>query len=172
MTTQPSRGAALAAASGVLDPELPVLTLADLGVLRGVEEYADRAVVTLTPTYTGCPAMAEIRADVHRAVRAAGYAEVEVRTQLSPAWTTDDITEQGREKLAAAGIAPPGPVLLPFPRVGGSDTDFGADRALVITCPRCGSTRTQETSRFGPTACTSLWRCTACTEPFEHLKEL
>jgi ring-1,2-phenylacetyl-CoA epoxidase subunit PaaD len=153
-------GAAWAAAAAVLAPELPVLTLADLGVLRSVEEYDERVVVTITPTYLGCPALAEIRTDLHASIVAAGYAEVEIRTELAPPWSTDDITEEGRSKLAAAGIAPPGPaVAVPL------------GTPSLVACPQCGSMRTRETSRFGPTACISLWRCDACSEPFEHVKE-
>jgi ring-1,2-phenylacetyl-CoA epoxidase subunit PaaD len=155
---------ARAAAGAVLDPEVPVLTIADLGVLRDVTVDAGRRVtVTVTPTYSGCPAMDVIRHDVEDAVRAAGFAQVEVRTVLSPAWTTDWMTENGRRALADYGIAPPqqhrsstGPVLL----------------ALSVRCPQCGSPDTRELSRFGSTACKSMWACNACREPFDHFKAI
>lgn len=157
-------------AAGVVDPELPMLTLADLGILRDVEETAGGGVVvTITPTYSGCPAIGAIRADVSRALRSAGYAEVEVRTRLSPAWTTDWITEKGRRKLAEAGIAPPGPA--PAHRGGPVPLTLGPSRER-LSCPVCGSRDTVELSRFGATACRALWRCRTCREPFEHVKEL
>ncbi|HEY0453917.1 1,2-phenylacetyl-CoA epoxidase subunit PaaD [Actinophytocola sp.] len=160
---------ALEVASGVLDPELPVLTLADLGVLRSVEEHAGgRVVVTITPTYTGCPALEEMRADLRRRLRAAGYADVEVRTELSPAWTTDWISPAGRRKLLAHGIAPPGPV---GPRSGPVPLRLTPPVSRV-PCPRCGSMRTTELSRFSATACKALRRCESCREPFEHVKEI
>ncbi|MBZ6250866.1 phenylacetate-CoA oxygenase subunit PaaJ [Streptomyces olivaceus] len=154
-------------AESVPDPELPMLTLADLGVLRDVETRADGTVVaSLTPTYSGCPAMAEMRADVAARLRAAGYARVEIRTVLDPPWTSDWITESGRRKLAEHGIAPPGraprgpvPLLLSPTRP-------------AVPCPRCGSRETEETSRFAATSCKALWRCRACREPFEYVKEI
>jgi ring-1,2-phenylacetyl-CoA epoxidase subunit PaaD len=153
---------ASAAAGSVLDPEVPVLTIADLGVLRDVTVDADgRVTVTVTPTYSGCPAMDVIRRDVEGAVRAAGFVDVEVRTVLSPAWTTDWMTERGRQALADYGIAPPqrrssttGPILV----------------SLSIRCPQCGSRDTRELSRFGSTACKSMWACSSCLEPFDHFK--
>ena len=147
----------------VHDPEIPVITIEDLGILRDVtvEEQpdGDRVVVTITPTYSGCPAMQEIEADVRAAL--AGH-DVEVRTVLSPAWTTDWMTEDGRRKLEAYGIAPPerrpaGPVLV----------QLGPPR---LTCPQCGSTDTEELSRFGSTSCKSMWRCRSCREPFDHFR--
>ena len=150
------------AAAGVLDPEVPVLTIADLGVLRDVEVRDDgTAVVTITPTYSGCPAMDVIRRDVEDAVRSAGFAAVEVRTVLSPAWTTDWMTDEGRRALSAYGIAPPSP------RRGGP-----VALALSVRCPQCGSPRTRESSRFGSTACKSLWVCEECREPFDHFKAI
>jgi ring-1,2-phenylacetyl-CoA epoxidase subunit PaaD len=155
---------ARAAAAAVLDPELPVLSIADLGVLRDVAMADDGSVVvTITPTYSGCPAMDVIRRDVEAAVRAAGFHRVEVRTVLSPAWTTDWLTESGRRALQDYGIAPPsrrttstGPVAL----------------SLSVRCPQCGSPDTRESSRFGSTACKSLWVCNACSEPFDHMKAI
>ncbi|CBG75185.1 MULTISPECIES: 1,2-phenylacetyl-CoA epoxidase subunit PaaD [Streptomyces] len=154
-------------AEQVPDPELPMLTLADLGVLRDVELTEDGTVVaSLTPTYSGCPAMAEMRADVAARLSAAGYARVEIRTVLNPPWTTDWITDTGRRKLTEHGISPPGaaprgplPLLLSPTR-------------RSVACPLCGSADTEETSRFAATSCKSLWRCRACREPFEHVKEI
>ncbi len=156
-------------AETVTDPELPMLTLADLGVLRGVELGADETVVvTLTPTYSGCPAMAEMRSDVHRKLTAAGYPDVEVRTALHPPWSSDWITERGRRKLAEHGISPPGEA----PAGTGPVPLTLAPPPRRIACPRCGSAETEELSRFSATACKSLRRCAACAEPFEHLKEI
>lgn len=141
----------------VVDPELPMVTLADLGVLRSVDVEGDLVRVGITPTYSGCPAVAEMRADLMRVLEKAGF-HATVDLVLSPPWSTDDITAAGRAKLAAAGIAPPGPILLSL-------------SAPPVACPQCGADST-ETSRFGPTACTSLRQCRACGEPFEHLKAI
>jgi ring-1,2-phenylacetyl-CoA epoxidase subunit PaaD len=146
--------------AAVHDPELRAVTIEELGILRGVREEAGRVVVTITPTYSGCPAMDVIRADVAAALRSAGHPEAEVVTVLSPPWSTDDITDAGRAKLAAAGISPPGPAT---PR--GS-----VPLRLSVRCPLCGSPDTEEISRFGSTACKALWRCRACAEPFDHVK--
>jgi ring-1,2-phenylacetyl-CoA epoxidase subunit PaaD len=158
-------------AAQVPDPELPMLTLADLGVLREVAVAADGTVTaSLTPTYSGCPAMAEMRADVAARLYGAGFGRVEIRTVLDPPWTTDWITPQGRRKLSAYGISPPGPA----PRAaapGPVPLVLGGIRHAV-GCPHCGSADTEETSRFSATACKSLWRCRTCLEPFEHVKEL
>jgi ring-1,2-phenylacetyl-CoA epoxidase subunit PaaD len=152
-----------------MDPELPVLTLAELGVLRGVEVAKDgRVVVTITPTYSGCPALEEMRADLMASLNQAGYDDVEIRTVLSPAWTTDWITSDGRRKLAENGIAPPGPA----PRRHGPVPLNLTPPAATVACPRCGSVRTEELSRFSATACKALRRCMDCREPFEHMKEL
>ena len=149
------------AVARVVDPEIRVVTVEELGILRDVTvDSGGHTTVTITPTYTGCPALDVIRADVTAAARRAGATAVDVRTDLSPAWSTDDISTSGRAKLAAAGIAPPGPARRP-------------DQVLLqiaVRCPRCGSPATQELSRFGSTACKSLWRCTACAEPFDHIK--
>jgi ring-1,2-phenylacetyl-CoA epoxidase subunit PaaD len=160
---------ARAIAEAVTDPELPMLTLADLGILRDVQEEDGRVTVTITPTYTGCPAMDTMRDDLEHALAGAGYRQIEVRKVLQPRWTTDWITAEGRRKLAAAGLAPPGPV--PHPRPGPVPLVIGA-RPGPVRCPHCGSVETTETSRFGATACRALWRCRSCTEPFEHIKEL
>jgi len=156
-------------AASVTDPELPMLTLAELGVLRGVEVEEGTVVVTITPTYSGCPAMATMRADLLVALRRAGITRAQVRTVLHPAWTTDWITESGRRKLAEAGIAPPehgaasaqGPVPLTLSRP-----------VRRLSCPQCGSPDTVESSQFGATPCMSLHRCRACGEPFNHVKEI
>ncbi|MEW2490147.1 1,2-phenylacetyl-CoA epoxidase subunit PaaD [Streptomyces sp. NPDC048411] len=157
-------------AEQVPDPELPMLTLADLGVLRAVEVRPDGTVVAgLTPTYSGCPAMAEMRADVAARLRAAGFAQVEIRTVLDPPWTTDWITAEGRRKLAEAGIAPPGTA--PRRTGGPVPLELSVTRRTVA-CPRCGSSDTEETSRFAATSCKALWRCRSCLEPFEYVKEI
>lgn len=156
-------------AERVADPELPVLTLAELGVLRGVEERSDgRVVVAITPTYSGCPALDEMRSDLHARLAEAGYRDVEVRTVLSPAWTTDWISAEGRRKLAEHGIAPPGPV---GRRQGPVPLNLSPPK-VIVRCPRCGSASTTELSRFSSTACKALRRCEDCREPFEHMKEL
>ena len=152
---------ARAAAASVVDPEIPVLTIADLGVLRDVTERADGGVeVTITPTYSGCPAMNVIALDVQTALARAGFADARVRTVLAPAWTTDWMSDDGRRKLLDCGIAPPAP----------SASRRALFGAAVIACPRCGSTATDRISEFGSTSCKALWRCTACREPFDAFK--
>jgi len=153
----------------VVDPEMPMLTLEDLGVLRAVEVDGDRVTVTITPTYSGCPAIEVMRDDLRAELTAAGYAHVEVRTVLAPPWSTDWISEAGRRKLAEHGIAPPGRVA---PRPSGPIPLKLTAPSAAVRCPRCGSPATEEFSRFGPTACTALRRCPACREPFEHMKEI
>ncbi|MQA08383.1 MAG: phenylacetate-CoA oxygenase subunit PaaJ [Pseudonocardiaceae bacterium] len=160
---------ARAVAETVTDPELPMLTLADLGVLRDVSEVDDRVVVSITPTYTGCPAMEVMRADLDRALRDAGYRNVEIRTVLHPPWSTDWITDAGKRKLAEAGIAPPG--VAPA-RAGGPVPLTLGPSVHRVRCPRCGSPDTEEISRFSATACKALRRCRACQEPFEQFKEI
>jgi ring-1,2-phenylacetyl-CoA epoxidase subunit PaaD len=158
-------------ASRVTDPELPVVTLADLGILRDACETPDgTALVTITPTYSGCPAMAAIRSDLAARLRDEGYQRVEIRTVLSPPWTTDWITDEGRRKLAGHGIAPPGRA--PRGRPGPVPLTLGPTRSENVPCPRCGSGRTEEVSAFGSTACKALRRCLSCGEPFENVKEI
>ena len=149
-------------AASVLDPEVPVLTIEDLGILRDVTAGPDAVTVTITPTYSGCPAMDAIRQDIEAAFARAGRDVVRVETVLSPAWTTDWITEDGRRKLEEFGIAPPQP----------RSADGVVALTLSLRCPQCGSPDTRELSRFGSTACKSLWVCTACREPFDHFKSL
>jgi ring-1,2-phenylacetyl-CoA epoxidase subunit PaaD len=159
-----------AVAETVTDPELPLLTLADLGVLRDVRVERDGAVVVeITPTYTGCPAMGVMRADLVHALHGAGFDVVDVRTVLSPAWSTDWITAAGRRKLAEAGIAPPGPA--PDRPAGPVPLELGPPRRTA-NCPLCGSDDTEELSEFSATACKALRRCRSCREPFEHVKEI
>jgi ring-1,2-phenylacetyl-CoA epoxidase subunit PaaD len=161
---------AWAVAETVTDPELPVLTLADLGVLREVVAGQDGTVtVSITPTYSGCPALHAMRDDLVHALSDAGYQRVEVRVVLHPAWTTDRMSDSGRRKLAAAGIAPPGAVSAR--RAGPVPLTLTAPPRRVY-CPRCGSAETERLSDFSGTACKSLRRCRACREPFEHFKEL
>ncbi|WP_028930256.1 1,2-phenylacetyl-CoA epoxidase subunit PaaD [Pseudonocardia asaccharolytica] len=160
---------ARSAVAAVVDPEMPMLTLDDLGVVREVEVTGEAVTVTITPTYSGCPAVEVMRDDLRAALGAAGFARVEVRIVFAPPWSTDWISEEGRRKLAEHGIAPPD-------RVGPSRTGpvplTLTAPAATVRCPRCGSPATEELSRFGPTACTALRRCTGCREPFEHMKEL
>lgn len=154
-------------ASEVTDPELPMLTLADLGVLRKIKQADDGAlVVSITPTYSGCPAMATMRDDLVHRLTDAGFESVRVNVQLSPPWTTDWITEEGRKALSDNGISPPaeaprGPVALKL-----------APTRRAVQCPQCGSEDTEVTSEFGSTACKALYRCRACGEPFDHVKEI
>jgi ring-1,2-phenylacetyl-CoA epoxidase subunit PaaD len=149
-----------AAVATVVDPEIRVLTIEELGILRSVDTApGGHVTVTITPTYTGCPAMDVIRADIRAALERAGHPDAEVVTVLAPAWSTDLISDSGRAKLAAAGIAPPQTV-----RAG------VVPLTLTVRCPRCGSPDTEELSRFGSTACKSLRRCRACAEPFDAIK--
>lgn len=156
------RRRALEAAGRVVDPEIPVLSIADLGVLRDARVCEDGGVeVDITPTYSGCPAMRMIGLAVEAALREAGLPDPRVRLVLAPAWTTDWMTAAGREALRAYGIAPPAPH-------SGRRALFGVEEA--VACPRCASTATEKLSEFGSTACKALWRCTACREPFDHFK--
>ncbi len=143
--------------SRVVDPEIPVLTIADLGILRGVEIAGDTVTVTITPTYSGCPAMDLIRDEITAALVEVGCSSVEVKTVYAPAWTTDWISEGGRRRLAEFGIAPPSPA--------------NEVRAPVV-CPRCRSTETHTVSEFGSTACKALMVCDVCGEPFDYFKEI
>lgn len=157
-----TRDEAWRVAASVPDPEVPVLTIDDLGVLRAVRVDGDCVQVDITPTYSGCPAMDTIRDDVVLALTAAGIARVEVSLVLAPAWTTDWMSDAGRRKLERYGIAPP---------TGRAPVGQGPIRvALSVRCPQCGSLDTREVSRFGSTSCKALYECSACLEPFDHFK--
>ena len=156
---------------GVLDPEVPAVSVRDLGIVRDVRLAGEALEIVLTPTYSGCPATEVIEHDVLAAIHAAGLGPARVTLQRAPAWTTDWITEQGRARLLAYGIAPPGPLpvgtevpLRFMPRTHTA--------APALACPRCGSLQTERLSAFGSTACKALYRCLACREPFEHFKPL
>lgn len=170
-TTRPERDTVLAWLAEVADPEIPVISVLDLGIVRDVRWDADTLVVTVTPTYSGCPATEVISADITHALEQRGVAQVRVETQLSPAWTTDWLTDSGRDKLRRYGIAPP------VGRAGGHAVTIpvsaiGRRTAPVrnVECPHCGSLNTRETSRFGSTPCKALWRCDDCLEPFDYFK--
>jgi ring-1,2-phenylacetyl-CoA epoxidase subunit PaaD len=161
-----SRTRAWEVAAAVVDPEIPVLTIEDLGVLRSVEEHGDAVRVELTPTYSGCPAIDAMRDDVRAALQGAGYRDVEVRMVLSPAWTTDWMTADGKRKLEQFGIAPPnGRAAHRAPGRTGRTA-----LTLAVKCPHCGSLATRELTRFGSTSCKALYECTACLEPFDFFK--
>ncbi len=161
---------AWAAVAEVLDPEVPALSITDLGIVREVLDHGDAIEVVLTPTYSGCPATEVIEQQVREAITAAGLAPVRIGLRRAPAWTTDWISAEGRRKLSDYGIAPPGPVE-PVRSDGAVPIRF-FERHLVIPCPRCGSRDTERLSAFGSTACKSLYRCRACREPFEHFKPI
>ena len=148
------------AAAAVVDPEIPVLTIADLGVLRDVTVNGGCVEVAITPTYSGCPAMNMIGLEIELALEREGFPNPKVRTVLSPAWTTDWMSEDGRRKLREYGIAPP--------LAGGSRRAlFGVQQ---VACPQCGSIDTEVLSEFGSTSCKALWRCKSCREPFDYFK--
>ena len=156
-------------AAAVRDPEMPMLTLADLGVLRDVAVDDRGAVtVTITPTYSGCPAMATMRDDLVHRLHDHGHDEVEVRVRLEPAWTSDWISPRGRAALREHGISPPGAA----PRRDGPVPLTLSPVRRDTTCPRCGSDDVRLTSEYGATACKAMYRCQACLEPFEHVKEI
>lgn len=146
----------------VLDPEVPALSLTDLGIVREVKPADPGLEVVLTPTYSGCPATEVISQSVVDALEAAGLGPVQITMQRAPAWTTDWISDEGRRKLRDYGIAPPGPVDSSTIRIVRRD----------VECPRCGSRSTERLSAFGSTACKALYRCLACREPFEHFKPI
>jgi len=154
------RQRAWSAAASVVDPEIPVLTIADLGVLREVDVKDGVVEVAITPTYSGCPAMNMIAVEVTLALETAGFCGPKVRTVLSPAWTTDWMSEEGRSKLRAYGIAPPQPA-------SSRRALFGVQK---VQCPQCGAEDTELLSEFGSTSCKALWRCRSCREPFDYFK--
>jgi len=139
----------------VKDPEIPVLSIAELGILQDVEMQGETIIVTITPTYSGCPAMTVVEEDIQLALATAGFSNVTVKTRLSPAWTTDWMSPFAREKLQAYGIAPPCKT---------------ADAGKAPSCPNCGSTEVREISAFGSTACKALFQCQQCAEPFDYFK--
>lgn len=161
----PSRDELLEILGAVKDPEVPVLSVVELGIVRDAVASDAGVIVTITPTYSGCPAMHEIETEIRRALAAEALGPVEIRTTYSPAWTTDWISAGAREKLEAYGIAPPGPAdsseLIPLRR-----------RAATIRCPYCKSHDTEQKSVFGSTACKSIWYCNACRQPFEEFKAI
>lgn len=162
--TVPEEGAIRALLETVTDPEIPVLTIADLGILRDVAVDADGTVrVAITPTYTGCPATLPIELGIRDVLARAGVEKVEIETRLSPSWTTDWLSEAGREKMRAYGIAPPVPGT-----ASGRGALFGADPD--VACPHCGGKKTVKVNEFGSTACKALYRCEACLEPFDYFK--
>ncbi|MGA8211466.1 MAG: 1,2-phenylacetyl-CoA epoxidase subunit PaaD [Nocardioidaceae bacterium] len=160
--------AARRVAGRVTDPELPMLTLEDLGVLRSVATSGDAVVVTITPTYSGCPALATMRDDLVSALADHGFDDVTVRVSLHPAWSSDQISDDGRRALRRHGISAPGPA----PRHDGPVPLRLEPRRREVTCPRCGSAGAELSSEFGPTPCTAMYRCVRCLEPFEHVKEI
>lgn len=162
----PSRDELFALLDTVKDPEVPVISIVELGIVRDATIADDgRAIVTITPTYSGCPAMHEIEVDIRRALAAHGFDQVEVRTTFTPAWTTEWIGEAARAKLEAYGIAPPSHVatedLIPLRR-----------RQATVRCPYCKSLATERKSEFGSTACKSIWFCRDCRQPFEEFKAI
>jgi ring-1,2-phenylacetyl-CoA epoxidase subunit PaaD len=172
LATAGDSSARLAAAWGVLqtvpDPEVPAISLVELGIVREVAEAEDGALrVVLTPTYSGCPATEVIESSVLAALEAAGLGPARAEQRRAPAWTTDWISEEGRRKLREYGIAPPGPVAAATE----APLHF-MPRPMQVPCPRCASARTERLSAFGATACKALYRCLACREPFEHFKPL
>lgn len=146
----------------VSDPEVPVLSVIDLGVVRNVKVDGEKVQVTITPTYSGCPAMNTIASDIKRRLLADGFKEVSIEMQLSPAWTTDWLSEAGKTKLEAYGIAPP------VESTGDIHALFGKE--VTVRCPQCKSNNTKLISQFGSTACKALYQCNDCLEPFDYFK--
>ncbi|MCC2595278.1 phenylacetate-CoA oxygenase subunit PaaJ [Pusillimonas sp. MFBS29] len=148
----------------VSDPEIPVLSIVDLGLVRKLDWEGDTCVVTITPTYSGCPAMQEIQTGIRDVLQAQGVQQLRIDTQLSPAWTTDWMTQRGREQLQGYGIAPPAERAINISGLTRRTHD------VVVACPLCGSDHTRVISQFGSTACKALYRCQACGEPFDYFK--
>ncbi len=160
-----TEGAVRAALADIPDPEIPVISIVELGIVRGVAVAGRSVEVTITPTYSGCPAMHAIGEDVTASLRALGFSEVRLKTVLAPAWTTDWIAPAARERLREYGIAPPNPVR-------GADAHRIHLFSRSIPCPRCASENTERLSEFGSTACKALYRCVDCREPFDYFKAL
>jgi ring-1,2-phenylacetyl-CoA epoxidase subunit PaaD len=156
------------ALGSVVDPEIPVLTVLDLGIVRDVGVRDDAVEVVITPTYSGCPAAHVIEQDIRRALAEAGFAHARVRTSLSPAWTTDWMSPEGKEKLRKFGIAPPGMRALD----SAAPVRFVRAAPARVACPHCGSADTERLAEFGSTACKALYRCRACREPFDYFKPI
>lgn len=148
--------------SSVMDPEIPVVSLLDMGIIRDIETDAGRIVVTMTPTFSGCPALEVMKTDIFKALQPLGYAQIEVRVVLSPPWSTDWISESGREKLKAFGITPPHL----------HQDNIHEALLMPVECPRCGSVKTSLRNSFGPTPCRMIFTCRDCSEPFEQFKPL
>jgi ring-1,2-phenylacetyl-CoA epoxidase subunit PaaD len=166
-TGDPTLTAAWQLLAGIPDPEIPVISIVELGIVRGLRRDGNALIVTVTPTYSGCPATAVIESDILKALTASGEFQCRVETQLAPAWTTDWIVPEARERLRAYGIVPPGE------RAAIQRVDVSGLRrrpAVAIACPRCGSTHTTELSRFGSTPCKAQYRCEECREPFDYFK--
>ncbi len=149
----------------VPDPEIPVISVVDLGIVRDVAWIDESCVITITPTYSGCPAMTVIRDEIERVLAAQGIGHVSVRTRLAPAWTTDWMSARGKASLSGYGIAPPAQQVIDI-----SGISRKASPALVVACPHCGSRHTRLVSQFGSTACKALYRCGDCKEPFDYFK--
>ena len=156
--------------SQVPDPEIPVISLTDLGIIRDVEWQGDTLVVAVTPTYSGCPATSIINLDIETALRGHGIEKLRLERRLSPPWTTDWLSESGREKLRAYGIAPPIDGTAADGRLDARVARMAGSSNLVIACPRCGSNHTEKVSQFGSTPCKASYRCTDCLEPFDYFK--
>jgi len=156
--------------SDVPDPEIPVISLTDLGIIRDVEWQDDTLVVTVTPTYSGCPATSIINLDIETALRDRGIEKLSLKRQLSPPWTTDWLTEAGREKLRNYGIAPPIDGTAADGRLAGRISRLAGNSNLIIACSRCGSGQTEKLSQFGSTPCKASYRCKDCLEPFDYFK--
>ena len=169
VAARPTEAEVRAWLSDVPDPEIPVVSVVDLGIVRDVGWDGGTLVVGVTPTYSGCPATAVIELSVAEALRARGVADVRVERRVSPAWTTDWIAPEARDRLRAYGIAPPIPGTAADGRVGARALRMAGANARPA-CPRCGATETEEVSRFGSTPCKAAWRCTACLEPFDYFK--
>jgi ring-1,2-phenylacetyl-CoA epoxidase subunit PaaD len=166
-TDDERRQRAWSALHGVLDPEVPALSVCDLGIVRDVQVQGNALQVVLTPTYSGCPATEAIEASVVEALELAGLGPVTVSLRRAPAWTTDWISDEGRRKLRDYGIAPPA-----HGATASAAQPICIVRRETIECPRCGSAQTERLSAFGSTACKALYRCITCREPFEHFKPI